>query len=129
MPEQCHHPLASMKPRGNRNQKWWTCLQCQARLERKSIDHDAEITPNDLMNFGTYATMTYEEVVIHHPVYCGWVTNTMELESEVSPQLARFAQYLIMREEPEPTIEGAIPMNALSDSAAPSTPEKALDQP
>ena len=107
-----------MKPRGNKNQKWFTCHQCQARWERSSVNPGADTAPSDLMNFGVYATLTYEEVAQNRPSYCDWVQNTTEMESDVSPQLARFGHYLMMRADPGLDLEGAIPINTFSDSEA-----------
>ena len=117
-----------MKARGNRHQKWWTCMQCQARWERHEFNQTAQGLPTDLMNFGAYATMTYEEVATQHPAYCQWALQTMSVEEDISPQLKRFALYLIAREAEDRTVpmehdpEGATPMPTWSEGESVTPP-------
>ena len=80
------------------------------------MNQGTQTSPDDLMNFGAHATLTYEIVAQGYPSYCEWVLNTVEMEADVSPQLARFAHYLMMREDHGAIPEGAIPMNTLSDN-------------
>jgi len=96
-PDQCNHPSTTMKPRGNKNQQWFTCMQCQARWERNGLNHQGkDPNPQDLVGFGMYSHMTYAEVIRHHPRYCDWVLETMEQEADYQPLLGRFGTFLLL---------------------------------
>ena len=94
-PTQCDHPETSVKARANAKAKWFTCLQCQARWERKSLEPMEITTEHDFLLFGCHKDKTYGEMRQHHPSYCKWVLRTTELETDTCPMLMRFASWLM----------------------------------
>jgi len=96
-PAMCSHPDESMLPRGNLQDKWWTCQKCQSRWQRLPSN---EVTPMtgagshlDLITFGKHTGDTYQQLMTNDRKYCQWVCQTAE-EGEASTQLQRLAGYI-----------------------------------
>ena len=100
-PAICPHPPISMKARGNKTYKWWTCLNCLSRWERKSLSEattQGATTDSEKVLFGKFAGKTFLEIFKDAPQYAQWVLMTAENEVECSTQLKRLAQYLVKKE-------------------------------
>ena len=51
--------------------------------------------PTDVVGFGKHASLTYEEIKMHHPDYARWVTTTAsENAADSDPRLQRLAGWL-----------------------------------
>ncbi len=93
-PTTCLHPSTMIRPRANARQRWFTCLQCLARWDRKPLEYGGPAKETDYMRFGSHSDLTYAEVVQQFPRYCHWVTQTREVEVDSCPMLKRFADWL-----------------------------------
>ena len=59
----CQHPSPQMKTGGNKNAKWFTCLNCATRWERLPLpDQSGPPKDEDLLLFGPHAHLTYVHV-------------------------------------------------------------------
>jgi len=58
----------------------------------------AFVTHEDVVTFGTYMGMTYQQVWKQHQGYCQWILQTAET-GDASPQLRRFATYVVQMEQ------------------------------
>ena len=104
LPEMCQHESRYMKTRGNRTTKWWTCISCQSRWERRPLDMTPTTGPptdTEVLTFGKFVGMTFLQTATMNPNYCKWILQTAESEGDSSPQLQRLAQYLVARERTE----------------------------
>ena len=112
-PDVCQHEDHFMKKRGNGKQQngkgvWWTCINCQTRWERRSLGEIPEGPPTDkeVLIFGKCVGQTFLTASIENPKYCEWVVGTVDnpfSDEYPSPQMQRFAQYLMT---PERTLAG-----------------------
>jgi len=104
-PHMCQHPMFSMKQRGNKTSKWWTCIQCLSRWERRSLADstpDGQPTDQEISMFGKHQGKTFSWILEQDAAYCQWVLMTMESSGEsCSNQFRRLAQYLIQAEHRE----------------------------
>ena len=50
--------------------------------------------PTDVVGFGKHASLTYEEIKIHHPDYAQWVKTTAAEDTDTDPRLQRLAGWL-----------------------------------
>jgi hypothetical protein len=103
-PATCQHDRMHLKRRGNKNSGWWTCIACNSRWERKSVDEihqDVQGKDTDLVGFGAHANKTYRQVYETEKGYCRWVLMTAEVVEEWSPALARVAKDLVKKESQE----------------------------
>lgn len=103
-PAICQHHSAAMKARANRSQKWWTCIDCQSRWDRRdmSIYEDQDPSASELILFGKYQGSEMASVRATDRNYCQWVLYTAEQENtKACPHLLRFATYLTMMEQRE----------------------------
>jgi len=104
LPEMCQHESRYMKTRGNRTTKWWTCVSCQSRWERRPLDTTPATGPptdTEVLTFGKFVGQTYLQTATMNPNYCKWILQTADGDGDSSPQLTRFAQYLVSRERAE----------------------------
>jgi len=103
-PAMCSHPSPSMKRRGNK-MKWWTCVQCQSRWERRSMEEQIPEGPPrgiEMMMQGTSAGSDFNHIYETRKEYCKWVLLTAaEGVEEATPQLLRLATYIRQRETAE----------------------------
>ena len=110
-PTMCPHDRTYLKRRGNKDSKqgkWWTCIACNPRWERKSLDEihtDVEGRDTDLVGFGAHANKTYLQLLENEKSYCQWVLMTAEMEEDRSPALARLAKYLVQKEMREAQVQ------------------------
>jgi len=92
-PNLCPHH--QMKARGNRNSKWWTCLECQSRWDRYTyVETDQAPQGTDVLTFGCHQGRMFEDVMLSEMTYCEWILQTIENEPDTCPGLRRFAMYL-----------------------------------
>ena len=76
----CSHskPNDIIKER-NRTSKWFRCVRCNRRWERKPLpDRDAEPAAENLMLFGRHAHLTYQQVYETKPNYVIWAREQAE---------------------------------------------------
>ena len=98
-PQLCQHPYTSMKARGNRDQKWWTCVLCQSRWERMPMTIPTGYpTDDDPVTFGRHQGSTFLQIYQSHRDYAEWVLRTIESGDGTSPGLRRLGEYLVMKE-------------------------------
>ena len=99
-PAMCQHPFDKMKTRGNKNDKWWTCILCQSRWKRLPLPPPAEGPPTDeeLMGFGKHSHLNFKTVYETKAEYVQWVLMTVETGEDPSSQMRRFAKYACARE-------------------------------
>ena len=77
--------------------------------------------PNDLMSFGKYAHMTYDEVTTLDPSYIRWAKEAA-MDGQCSPYLRRFAIYCN-----NVAVQSAVPMSPRASVTIPGpTPEPAV---
>ena len=96
----CQHPMKSMKARGNKNEKWWTCEACQMRWKRIPLqENTGPPLATDLVTFGTkYVGRTYREVFADKE-YSDWILRTAETEDHrMFDGLRRLALWLVSQE-------------------------------
>ena len=96
----CQHPLKSMKARGNKNEKWWTCEACQTRWKRIPLqENTGPPQATDLVTFGSkYVGRTYREV-FNDKEYSDWILRTAETEDHRAFEgLWKLAQWLVSQE-------------------------------
>ena len=55
-------------------------------------------TDTEVLTFGKCVGQTYLQTATKNPNYCQWILQTAEGDGDSSPQLKRFAQYLVDRE-------------------------------
>ena len=106
-PAMCQHPFDKMKTRGNKNDKWWTCILCQSRWKRLPLPPPAEGPPTDeeLMGFGKHSHLNFKTVYETKAEYVQWVLMTVETGEDPSSQMRRFAKYACAREAEQATPE------------------------
>ena len=101
-PLTCQHPTDNIQGRGGRNGlKWWICLACGARWERiplSQYETDSPGLDKDLITFGKHMGKTYETVLRTDLPYCQWALQTVESGDSHSPQLKKFAKYVVSKE-------------------------------
>ena len=101
LPEMCQHESKYMKGRGDKKSMWWTCISCQSRWERRPLDTipmTGPTTDKEVLTFGKCVGQTYLQTATKNQDYCQWILQTADGDGDTSPQLKRFAQYLVMRE-------------------------------
>ena len=101
-PDMCDHPESSMIKRGNKKEKWWTCKLCGSRWTRSELWalHGTEPEATEWIGFGKYRGEQMAVVRLADPGYCQWVLDCADKDpGQSSPQLLRFARYLILAEE------------------------------
>ena len=59
-----------------------------------AIYHRSQPDPTDVVGFGKHASLTYEEVKVHHKEYAKWVITTAHEETDTDPRLQRLAGWL-----------------------------------
>ena len=95
MQAMCQHPFDQIKTRGNQKAKWFTCLRCSARWERKALpEQTGPAQSTDLITFGEKMIgKTYEEA-FEDTEYVRWVLTTAESgEAQAYPGLIRLARF------------------------------------
>jgi hypothetical protein len=100
-PTMCTHPLDHMQTRGNKNQKWWTCLQCQSRWVRlPMVSPNTKGVPTDqeVVSFGRYVGYPHKDV-LKDKGYCNWIVMTAEAGDDPGNALMRMAQYIVKKEQ------------------------------
>ena len=107
----CQHPASAMKARGNRDQKWWTCVLCQSRWERLPFNRPGgPPADSEQATFGRHAGQTFKTIYEQHQDYTAWILRTVESGDSCSEDLKRLAEYIVRREareamEPQPEDE------------------------
>ena len=102
-PAMCQHPTTAMKARGNRDSKWWTCLQCNSRWERIPITERQGIpSSKETVTFGKYAGYAMGAIYANDKPYCEWALRTIESGDQPKTQgIRRLAEYIATREAME----------------------------
>ena len=101
-PLTCQHPSENTRGRGGRNElRWWICLNCGTRWERIPLSEYETDSPGhdkDFITFGKHLGKTYETVLRTDPPYCQWALQTVESGDSHSPQLKKFAKYVVSKD-------------------------------
>ena len=127
----CEHPQSNMVRHANRHMKWWTCTGCQKRWLRtteapvQNLRARSSGTPkhDDVVNFGRFEGLTYEQVWRTQPAYCQWMaTEAATRRADPNPSVdlpskpfLRLLSYLEMMDANENARREALQNTALED--------------
>ena len=97
-PDVCQHPTTHLTQAGNKAALWWVCNACGTRFERFRMEDNLEPTEHTIMTWGRYSGLTYGQIFHDHRDYIEWALMTWNVSADNSPEMERFANW-IMKEE------------------------------
>ncbi len=77
--------------------RWWICLKCGARHQRLA-SHMERLRGADVVRFGKFSTLTYEDVSLTQQSYRRWIVRTHQDQDDASPGLQRLARYILAKQ-------------------------------